>query len=518
MTAEDTKPSRLPIYLLSLVCGLSVALGVVRAASIPFWFDEIYTARIAVQPTWKATFVGTQTLDLNPPLEAFLAHASSLAFGPHELAIRLPSIFGFTLMAGCLFILLWRRASPWFAAFGSLLLIQNVESFYYATEARPYALLLGMLGVALIGYDAILQESKNSRWWRVVLLIGMTGIVLSHAFSIFPVAAFLLAELMRTIRQRRIDILTWLALLLPLGFCVLYRPLLQSHGVMFYPPSQRATLTAAFRLYIYLFTLPIARVLVAALVLLLFCRNYPKSKFLAWLRMPAEELLLLLLLLATPVSVALVMLWKSPASGYYARYGVELLYPGLFFLVAWMAWRSYDDTKIAQLLTVLVLVAMIFTYKEVPGEARHLMHHGWLSAPDEAASTGGVAALYPELPLVANDGLEFLEADNRLSSADLARFYYLTDTPTAMRITQSNALEGLPALQSPFHIRGHFAPLGTFTAEHRDFLVIGEINRSTSWLMKWAMEQKAEIQYLGDYKYAGQKMPLWRVTLKPAGA
>jgi hypothetical protein len=264
--------------------------------------------------------------------------------------------------------------------------------------------------------------------------------------------------------------------------------------------------------------MPIARVLAAAFVLLLFYRDYPKSGFFAWLKVPAEELFLLLALLATPVSVAIGMLLKSPAGGYYERYGVELLYPGLFFLVAWMAWRVCDDVRVARTLTVFVLIAMVFTYREVPGEARHLMHRGWLTAPDEAASTGGVEAIYPELPLVANDGLEFLEADNRLSSADLARFYYLTDTPTAMRIAHSNALEGLPTLQEPFHIRGHFASLGTFTAEHGDFLVIGEISRSSSWLMKWAMEQNAEIRYLGDYKYAGEVMPLWRVTLKPAGA
>ena len=64
-------------------------------------------------------------------------------------------------------------------------------------------------------------------------------------------------------------------------------------------------------------------------------------------------------------------------------------------------------------------------------------------------------------------------------------------------------------------MRGHFATLDEFTAEHRDFLVIGDIDRSTSWLMKWAIEQNADIRYLGDYDYAGATLPLWRVTLKP---
>jgi hypothetical protein len=517
MTSAEAKTSRLPIYLLLFVCGLSLVIGVVRGASTPFWFDEIYTARIATQPSWKATFVGTQTLDLNPPLEAFLARASSLVFGEHELAVRLPSILGYTLMAGCLFVLLRRRVSPWFAAFGSLLLIENSAAFYYATEARPYAILLGMLGLALLGYDTLVQADRDKGWPRILLVTGMTGMILSHVFSVFPVMAFLMAELLRTIRLRRIDILTWLALLLALGFCILYRPLLQSHGAVFYPPVQRATVTAALRLYIYLFAMPLSRVLVAALVLLLFYRSYPEQGFFAWLKAPPEEMLLLLALLATPVSIAMVMLFKHPEGGFYARYGLELFYPALFFLVVWVAWRCSDDTRIARAVTAFVMIAMVFTYKEVPREARHLMHHGWLAAPDEAASTGGVDKVYPELPLVANSGLEFLEADDRLSSADLARFYYLTDATIAMRITQSNIVEGLPGLEEPFHIRAHFATLDAFTAKYRDFLVIGETNRSSSWLMKWAMEQNADIRYLGDYNYAGAVMPLWRVTLKPAG-
>jgi hypothetical protein len=517
-TSTGMKISRLPIYLLLFVCGLSLLIGVVRGASTPFWFDELSTIHIAALPTWKATFIGTQTLDLNPPLEDFLVRASSLVLGPHELAGRLPSIFGFTLAIGCLFILLWRRVSPWFAAFGALLLIQNSEAFYYATEARPYAVLLGMLGLALLGYDAVLQVDRKSGWARALLFIGMTGMILTHVFSVFPVMAFLMAEFIRTLRLRRVDIFTWLALLLPLGFCVLYRPLLQSHGAMFYPPSQRVTLLAPFRLYIYFILMPISRVLAAALVLLLLYRRFPESGFFAWLKMPIEELLLMLALLVTPVSVAILMKWKSPTGGYYSRYGMAFFYPAMLFLVLWLAWRACGNTRLARVFIAFTLIGIACTYKEIPGQMRHLMHHGWLAAPDAAASTGGVEKIYPELPLVANDGLEFLEADNRLSTADLARFYDVTDTPTALRITRSNAVEGTPSLKIPFHVRANFATLDAFTAEHKDFLVIGEINGSSSWLIKWAMEQNADVRYLGDYKYAGQVMPLWRVTLKTAGA
>jgi hypothetical protein len=144
------------------------------------------------------------------------------------------------------------------------------------------------------------------------------------------------------------------------------------------------------------------------------------------------------------------------------------------------------------------------------------MHRGWLAAPGGVASSGGVESIYPNLPLVANDGEDFMEADNRLSSSDLTRLYDLTDPPTAVRLTQSNALEDIPKLRIPFRIRANFATLGDFTAQHRQFLVIGDIDRSTSWLMRWAIEQHADIRFLGNYTWAGKQMPLWLVTLKAA--
>src|SRR5271155_2717256 len=106
MTSEESRTSRASVFLPLLICGLAVLLGAVRGATIPLWFDEISTLRIAELPTWHAVFHGTQTLDLNPPLEVFLVRISTHLLGPHELAARLPSILGFGLAVGCLFVFL----------------------------------------------------------------------------------------------------------------------------------------------------------------------------------------------------------------------------------------------------------------------------------------------------------------------------------------------------------------------------------------------------------------------------
>lgn len=510
---STTRSSRM--WLLMAVSALVLVLGVVRGASTPFWFDEISTVRIAQMPTWGDAFRGTQTLDLNPPLEVMAVRASMRLLGPHELAGHLPSILGFAIAAACLFLLVARRAPAWFAAFAALLLVQNSEVFYYATEARPYALLLAFLGLALLGYDNIVRGKGSALLARILLFLGLSGMLLTHVFAVFAVGAFLGAEFVRSLRRKRIDALTWLALLAPLACCVLYPPLLRSHGVMLYPPVQRPTLASGLRFYIYILIVPSARVLGASLVLLLFYRSFPQISFFSWIDLPLEEWALLLVLLATPVTTALIMLARSPLGGFYARYSLGAFFPALFLLAVWIAWRCRGNLVIARLLTVIVLVGVAAAYHDVPAQALHLMRHGWLSAPDQAASTGGVDKIHPELPLVAGDGLEFLEADYRLDSADLKRFYYLTDTPTALRLSHSNALEYLPSLKVPFHVRANFASLSDFTAQHRQFLVIGDLGRSTSWLLPWAMEQHADLCYLGNYDYAGSTLPLWMVTLKP---
>ena len=65
---------------------------------------------------------------------------------------------------------------------------------------------------------------------------------------------------------------------------------------MLYPPVQRVNLSGGFRVYVYALLTPISRVVAAALVLLLLLRKYPETGFFAWLKMPLEELLLMLAL------------------------------------------------------------------------------------------------------------------------------------------------------------------------------------------------------------------------------
>lgn len=504
-----------PLSILFGLCSLTLLLGTIRGASIPYWGDELATVHISEAPSWTGMIARSRATDLNPPLEFALVRMSLDVFGPHEFAGRLPSIASFALVVGCAFLYLRRRSSDWFAAFGALLLLYNQEISYYATEARPYALLLAMLGVALLSYDSILQGANRPWIARAVLLLGLTGMLLSHIFGLFAIGAFLLAEGVRSLRQQKFDLATWFVLLLPLGICVLYLPLLRAQAGLVYPEEMHPSVLRGLLLYNSFLWKPVAPVLEVGALLLLLQRVLPERSFWQYLRLRAEAWILLAVLLATPLTVALALCLHSPEGSFFPRYTLPMVYPAIFLIVMFFSWRSRESKTIGKTLTFLTLAAVLFSFIDVFPESRHLLHRGLLAAPDEVASDGGVTAIAPDLPLVDNNALRFMEADSRLSSADLSRFMYVTDKDEALRAVHSNAGESVSAMAKAYHLRSRVVPYADFIAAYRQFLVIGEVDHVGDWFLKTVISHGADAKLLGKFHFAGRDQSLWLVTLKP---
>ena len=508
--------NRTPMALLLFICIFTLALALVQAVTKPLWFDEIWTARIAFLPTWSAVFHGTRTLDLNPPLEFFLMHLGRPLLGTHELGARFPSVLGFTMAVGSLFWLLRLYVSPWFAATGALLLATDGAVFYYASEARPYGLLLGFCALSLAAYNALLSSDRHPAVLRSVLFVGLSGMLTSHVFSVFSVGAILLAELIRTFRVRRIDGLTWAALLLPLCCCALYPALFASHGDLHTPLDMRPSLRAPIDTYAALLS-PFARVLIAgALALLIFVRvpkNGSGNTFRDSFRFMPEQYVLFGILLAMPLIIVALLLATHPDAGYYTRYGLVCLFPIILLLTTWVSWRTGETVAAGRTLFLVTALLTLQSNVKHPGAIIGAVRHGIRNAPLPYSSAGGVESIYPDLPLVAGDLQKFMEADNRLPGSVLKRVYYLADTPTSLRLTHSDGYENLIGLREPFGIRGNVSLLPAFVAAHRDFLVIDDPASSGSWLLPWALEQHADVRYLGVQKFMGDELTLWRVTL-----
>ena len=136
------------------VSALYLAVTGVIAWNKPLWNDELYTLYIARLPDFSDVWAALSTgAEQTPPFFYVVTRASLALFGPSELSLRLPAVVGFWVMALCLYRFVSNRDSA-LAGLVAMLFPLVTSAYYYASEARPYALVLGFSGVALLCWQA----------------------------------------------------------------------------------------------------------------------------------------------------------------------------------------------------------------------------------------------------------------------------------------------------------------------------------------------------------------------------
>lgn len=201
-----------------------------RASEKYFWYDELFTVYFCRLPNLHALWDALhQGVDFNPPPFYLITQASESLFGEGLIATRLPEMIGFWILCLCLFRFVEYRAG---AIAGSIAMVFPLftGAFYYAYEARPFGLVLGFCGLALVCWQMSLENPRQLRW-----LIGFSASLLAafmmHCFALLITAPFAAFELFRNIRLRRLDSRRWFAMIAPAACaCVLYLSLLRSFG------------------------------------------------------------------------------------------------------------------------------------------------------------------------------------------------------------------------------------------------------------------------------------------------
>jgi hypothetical protein len=130
------------------------------AQAKPFCYDELMTVYVsslrAPSLIRNALSMG---IDAMPLLYYFVTgQISRLPLDPH-IAFRLLSIFGYLMGMLGIYAFVGRRYGPTMGLAAALLLALSPFE-YYATEARPYAVLVGLIAVAA----AIWQRIDEQRW------------------------------------------------------------------------------------------------------------------------------------------------------------------------------------------------------------------------------------------------------------------------------------------------------------------------------------------------------------------
>ena len=486
------------IGLLGLVGFYFLMTGVMSMRQL--WHDELFTYYIAGAPSLSRLWEELH-LDLNPPLLYVATRASMRLLGDHPYVVRLPSILAFLAGSLCLYVWVARRLRP---AYGllAMLVFWSTPFFYYSSEARPYGLVMGFFGMALLAYQNVVIARRRPSA-VVILAVAIAGMMVSHLFAVFYLLPFGLAELVRLYQRRKPDLAVWAALIVPAFFPFIYLSLVARFQSSVFPESFQASLHRIWTFFMV--TLkpegPMLLLAIFAALLVAFRRERPEisSKALPDL----TDVALITGSLAIPVVINLVLMRSHGA--FFDRYGGPAAF-GLALLVGFLIAVYTNTSRLAALAAGGVLLLYIPIENGLSAGAQ-LLHR----QPPLAAAP--IDSIKPELPLVAASGLTFLEMDKYASPQTVGRLHYLTDTQFAIQYAHASIFEGFPLLKRYFPIRAAVDPFQQFVQRHRDFLVLGTPGYPEDWLLRKLMADGDELRYLGDFPGPYKDSGLYEVTI-----
>lgn len=475
------------------LAGLLIFYGVLMAAANHrhLWHDELYTYYIAQAPSladlWKDL-----NLDLNPPLLYLAARPAMSLFGPTAFAVRLPSIVSLLCGSLCLYSLVERSLKPSYGLL-AVLIFWSTPAFDFATEARPYGLLLGFFGLAMFSWQRAIELPRR-RWPLLTLALAVSGMMLSHLLAIVLLSPFFFAEAVRAKRLRRFDGPITLALLVPCALPLLFLRTIasyQNHNA--FPHAFQAG-PRKMASYYYWTLHPEGWVLLlafcAALAIYLAGRRQTPGR----VKYADFELAFVAGLLALPIVVNAAMMLSHGA--FFTRYAAPTLFAYPLVLTTMLAAFTQNNRNSALLMAALLACYIPVQYFVKP----------FLPPPS-------FVQVHPELPLVAASGLTFLEMDHEQPAQTVDRLYYLTDREYALQFAHATIFESLPALKQRFPIRAHIEPFRTFVHAHRRFLAIGTLDYPEDWLLRYLFAIHAKLEFVGEFPSQSKDSQLFMVEM-----
>jgi hypothetical protein len=366
-------------------------------------------------------------ISLDPLVFHALAHACTKLFGPTALALRLPSIVGFLLMQVCVFFATRVIAGPR-AALVAMTFPALTATFFYAPEARPYGLLLGFYALAFLAWQTATRRSGNRNGSLITLAVAIALALNSHYFGILILIPICIAEFVRTVLRRRLDLPMIAAILAGMAGIVFALPFQKAAGEFrkhYYNAgaiSLRAVSQAYRSLFVSYTTRPPAiqrleaiLLIVFAVALIFLCVRHLRSSAL-----PTPELAFLLTLAALPLfGVALAMFVTHSIEVRYVLSAIIAI--SIFFAIAVEPWlqRHLSSTTATALLAFGILLA------------------GVLRIQDEQVKSAQELALLVLPPAIRAQLLS--TPDSHLYIQDMGNFevasYYEPDPEVRSRIT-----------------------------------------------------------------------------------
>ncbi len=438
-TRLSTLFTYLPPILFSLFYFLVTYL---RSSQKYFWFDEFATRDICRLPMHSVLEVLRQGADFNPPLFFLVTKVSIALLGETLIGMRAPEIVGFWVLCLCIYSIVYRY-SGWLAASVAMLLPMVTGAYYYAYEARPHGIVLGMCGLAFVCWQSAIGTSRPRRW-LLLFSVCLLAAFLLHCYAILICIPFAVFEVVHFVQGRRIRWPMWISMAAPVSIAIaFYVPLLLSYRKYatntdyqsLFPPS----VGALSGFYVYLVAPCIFVILISvALFAIANVRGFRDSERSRprTARGPMPEVIVSLGFLFLPVlGVILAVIVRGP---FFGRYFLTTSL-GLCVLIGLAAGLRHSVNWIAVVLATFLALPVLWN------SAALLWHRSHGTAEDLAepstgfdmnSSLGGPLERYNLLtshsngsnPIAVLDPLDFLYLVHY--APDLrSRLYYIQGAP-----------------------------------------------------------------------------------------
>jgi Dolichyl-phosphate-mannose-protein mannosyltransferase len=154
----------------------------------------------------------TSPLAIDPFFYHILTFVGIRLFGVSPFVLRLPSLAGFLVIQGCLFYFVRRIASAR-AAVLALAFPAIMGGFVYTLQIRPYGVLLGLFGLAMLSWQTAARREEHRAGALVVLALSITAAINTHYYGVLLMLPLCAGEGVRVWQRRRLDV----AMLLSMG-------------------------------------------------------------------------------------------------------------------------------------------------------------------------------------------------------------------------------------------------------------------------------------------------------------
>jgi hypothetical protein len=479
---------------LTLLFIFVIAVG--QSAGKLLWYDELVTLKTASLPHWSDVWnFYFNGLDTTGPLQSFVARLGLIFPIDAELGARLPFTFAYLVMGLCVYGFVHRRYATGYAL-ASLIFTLDYAPFYYATEARAYALVLAGVGFSIISWQSAVSD-RYRPWSPIGIWLGLALAIAAHAFAIFLIVPFACAQFANDFKRGKPDWSIWSALaLFPAGIL----PVL--HGEMaakkifggnFWAQPHLESMIESYRRFVHggrSYLIAVLLVCAGAALLQRMRRLHPPE--LKTRGFSAPEWILV-------ASIALLPIYVVPASYllhlYDHRYVISCDI-GLVVLAVAAAAEIARRRRIAGvgLLGLFLAGSAVSRGGVFIGGLRALAHPGRVHQEQQARFNS-----YPWVKLLEQSGLPVVTDDphqygqiDYYASPDLNhRLYALTDIGEIASYPQS-ATSQLNFMRFGNRLSYRVVDVESFAAEHPHFLLAPEAPETVNegWLPHYLTAQQ----------------------------